>query len=141
MSNQSPVGAKHHITPVTTYLATWGLLLVLMLATVAAAKVQFPGGTMTNNIVAMAIATVKAVFVILIFMGVKYTTKLAKLWAIIGFVWLILAFGVLIDYHTREPIKGYYNDAGSALRVGDAITYDKTPGDDAPDVHGKAGGE
>lgn len=136
MSNHSPVGAKHHITPVRYYIATWLSLLVLMLATVVFAKVQFPGGTMTNNIVAMGIATAKALLVILIFMGVKYTTNLAKLWAVIGFLWLTIAFGILIDYHTRDAVEGYYNDAGSALRVGKAIDMKQTPDDTAPDVRG-----
>ena len=137
MSNHSPVGAQHHITPVRTYIATWFALLILMAATVAFANVQFPGGTMTNNIVAMAIAATKAVLVILIFMGVMFTTKLAKLWAVLGFIWLTFAFGILIDYHTRDPIEGYYDDAGSALRMGKAIEMKNTPGDDATQVEGK----
>ncbi|HLK14347.1 MAG TPA: hypothetical protein VKT78_06055 [Fimbriimonadaceae bacterium] len=138
MSNKSPVGAQHHITPVWIYLANWGALLVFMGLTIACAKVSFPGGSMTNNIVAMTIASIKAILVILIFMGVWYTTKLAKLWSIIGFLWLTFAFGILIDYNTRDAIPGPYDDAGSALRYGKAIDLKPTPGDSAPEVHGEA---
>ncbi|MHB8635666.1 MAG: cytochrome C oxidase subunit IV family protein [Fimbriimonadaceae bacterium] len=133
MSNKSPVGAHHHITPVWKYAATLGALLLLMAMTILAAKVQFPGGTLTNNIVAMAIALTKASLVVLIFMGVAYTTKLAKLWAVVGFLWLFFLFGVLVDYKARgvEPVAGFHNDAGSALKMGGANHLSHTPGDNA----------
>ena len=56
MSNKSPVGSHHHITPYQTYVKNLALLLCLMAATIWAAKQSFPGGTLTNNIVAMGIA-------------------------------------------------------------------------------------
>ena len=134
MSNKSPVGAHHHITPVWKYGLTLACLLILMGLTIWAAGVQFYGGTLTNNIVAMVIACMKASLVVLIFMGVAYTTKLAKLWSVVGFLWLFFLFGVLIDYKSRavEPIAGFHNDAGSALRMGsDADKLKPTPGDEA----------
>jgi caa(3)-type oxidase subunit IV len=131
MSNTSPVGAHHHITPVWKYAATLGCLLVLMTMTVTFATVQFPGGTVTNNVVAMGIACTKAILVVLIFMGVAYTTKLAKLWSIIGFLWLFFLFGVLVDYKARvvEPVAGFHDDPGSALHMGDVDHLKPTPGD------------
>jgi caa(3)-type oxidase subunit IV len=137
MSNKSPVGAHHHITPVRTYVATLFALLVLMALTIAAAKVSFPGGTLTNNIVAMLIACIKATLVMLIFMGVAYTTKLAKLWSVLGFLWLTFAFGILIDYNTRDAIPGPYNDPGSALRANGARDLPATPGDSGVERIGK----
>jgi caa(3)-type oxidase subunit IV len=136
MSNKSPVGAHHHITPVWKYAATLGALLVLMTLTILAAKIQFPGGTLTNNIVAMGIACTKAILVILIFMGVAYTTKLAKLWSIIGFLWLFFLFGVLVDYKARvvEPVAGFHDDPGSALHMGDVDHLKPTPGDEGLQV-------
>jgi len=102
-----------------------------MALTILAAKMQFPGGTLTNNIVAMGIAVTKASLVVLIFMGVAYTTKLAKLWSIIGFLWLFFLFGVLVDYKARgtEPVAGFYDDAGSALHMGNTDGLKPTPGD------------
>ena len=117
-------------------MANLGGLLCLMTATIVAAKISFPGGTLTNNLVSMAIACFKACLVVTIFMGVWYTTKLAKLWSVIGFLWLIFLFGVLIDYKSRgsEPIAGFHGDAGSALREGKAQELKPTPGDDASKV-------
>ncbi len=82
----------------------------------------------------MGIAIAKALLVITIFMGVAYTTKLAKIWAIIGFLWLFFLFGVMIDYKSRDAdpkVTGFYDDAGSALREGGARDMKQTPGDDA----------
>ena len=136
MSNKSPVGAQHHITPVWRYGVTLCALLVLMALTILAAKMQFPGGTLTNNIVAMGISVTKAGLVVLIFMGVAYTTKLAKLWSIVGFLWLFFLFGVLVDYKARivEPVAGFHDDPGSALHMGDADHLKPAPDDEGNQV-------
>jgi cytochrome c oxidase subunit IV len=99
-------GHAHHITPVSKLLVTYGWLLVFMVLTVVASKWNL--GVM-NNAVAMAIAITKAVLVVLIFMGVKYGTKLTWLWAALGFIWFLLMFGILSDYISREwvPIAGW----------------------------------
>ena len=34
-------------------------------------------------------------------MGVKYGTRLTWVWAALGFIWLILMFGITIDYVAR----------------------------------------
>ena len=97
-----------HITPISHYLAVFVALLVLMAATVAASYVHF-GATWINNVVAMAIALTKATLVVLIFMQVKYATRLTWLWAAVGFIWLILLFGILGDFITRDwvPVGGW----------------------------------
>jgi len=89
----------HHITPIRTYVITYILLGIGLLLTYVAAEYDLG---ILNNIVAMAIAVAKAVAVVLIFMGVKYSTKLTKFWAAIGFVWFILLFGIFGDYLTRN---------------------------------------
>jgi hypothetical protein len=65
----------------------------------------------------MTIAVVKAYLVISIFMGVKHTTNLAKLFAIGGFVWFLLLFAILIDYASRpwEPVKGWEPEPSTSL--------------------------
>lgn len=93
---QNP-GQTHHI-PASTYYQTFLGLLVLMIATVAVS--YLPHGPLSIPI-ALLIAVGKALLVILNFMGVKFGTRLTWLWATIGFVWLILMFGITLDYMAR----------------------------------------
>lgn len=115
-----------HVHPVSLYLKTVVSLLILMAATVVLAQVPFPDinlgfmrvpGTLINNLIAMAIATTKALLVINFFMGVKYATKLTKLWVAAGFIGFTLMFLVYGDYTTRryEPTPRWTNDPGSAM--------------------------
>src|SRR5215203_5767739 len=80
--------ATFHVHKVSMYMKTLLALVVLMIATVIFAHIHFPDinlglftlrGTLINNIVAMTIATVKALLVMNFFMGVKFATKLTKL--------------------------------------------------------------
>ena len=107
----------HHVTPTRTL--SWNLiwLLALMFLTVFAARVWHILSPMPANFLMLAIACMKAYLVVSIFMGVKYTTKLAKLFAIGGFVWFLLLFGTLIDYWTRpwEPVKGWEEAPSTSL--------------------------
>jgi cytochrome c oxidase subunit IV len=93
----------HVIIPPSTYAKNFAILLILMVLTIAAAQFHIgpEGWSLFNNLIAMAIATTKAVLVILFFMGVKYGTKLTKLWAVTGFLWFFLLLGILGDYVTR----------------------------------------
>lgn len=94
----------HHITQPIVYYRVYVLLVIFMLLTIGAAKINMGA---LNNLVAMAIATVKAVLVVLFFMQVKVGTRLTWLWAAIGFIWLIFLFGTLGDYLTRNWISVY----------------------------------
>jgi caa(3)-type oxidase subunit IV len=113
----------HHIAPTKVLLNNLYLLMGLMVVTVLAAKIHelvpsFPTiGTHFANAIAIAIALIKAFFVVSIFMGVKYTTNLAKLFAIGGFVWFLLMFGILIDYWSRpwEPVRGWESEPSTSL--------------------------
>ena len=120
-------GAEHHIQPVFTYVKTIAALFVLMALTIGASYIVFPNitlagivipGTYFNNVIAMAIAVVKATLVILFFMHVKISTPLTKFWAIIGFVWFTLIFFILADYATRplDPTvaRPWMSDPGSS---------------------------
>jgi cytochrome c oxidase subunit IV len=99
-------GHEHHITPISVYLKTYVILMVLMVATVLVAPVHL--GPL-NNVVAMAIAVTKAALVVLFFMQVKYGTRLTWLWAALGFIWFLLLFGILSDYVSRGwvPVDGW----------------------------------
>ena len=92
---------SHHIRPWQEYLGVYFALLILMGATIGASYLNFGP---FNIVVALIIAVMKTVLVVLFFMGVKYGTKLTVVWATIGFVWLLLMFGTLGDYVTRNWI-------------------------------------
>ncbi len=96
------------------------VLMGLLVVTWWASTKDF-GNVVINNVVAMLIATVKAVLVIWFFMGVMHASKLAKIWVVTGFGVLFLMFGILGDYATRqyEPVSGWEtnvpNNGGSAF--------------------------
>lgn len=102
---------KHHIVSVKTYLAVFLLLMALTALTVYVAFIDFGHGLL-NDLVAMTIAIIKAMFVVVIFMHLKYSAKL--LWLIAGssIVWLIVMIGLtLADYRSREWIESQYHRA------------------------------
>ena len=107
-----------HVLPVSHLKANLIKLMILMVLTIVAARLAPIPDTMLANFVAMGIAVAKAVFVISIFMAVKFSTKLTKLFAVGGFVWLLLIGGILIDYYSRpwEPVVGW-EDASSLPRT------------------------
>jgi cytochrome c oxidase subunit IV len=92
---------SEHIVPVRIYLTIFLVLLVGTALTVVAAFVDFPWRL--NTIVALTIATIKATFVVLYFMHVRYSTRL--IWVIFAaaLFWLAILFALTFsDYQTRE---------------------------------------
>ena len=102
-THQDATHQTHHVTEPKVYFIVYGLLVFFMALTIGAAQINM-GGSL-NNIVAMTIATIKAVLVVLFFMQVKMGTRLTWVWASIGFIWLIFLFGTLGDYVTRNWIS------------------------------------
>jgi len=95
---------EHHIVSIPLYLVVFGVLMVGTIATVAVAFVDldsiFPGA---NTLVALAIAFTKMAFVVLIFMHVRWSSRLIWLTAIAGFFWLAIMFAFTMqDYLTRS---------------------------------------
>jgi len=112
---------EHHIVPTQTYFLTLVALTVLMVITVAVAKVNLPeigpfSGTVVNQTIALVIACIKAFLVVWIFMGIKWSTNLTKLWAMLGFIWFTLFSIIFADYTTRqyEPVNSWEKE-GSGL--------------------------
>jgi caa(3)-type oxidase subunit IV len=105
----------HHITPPSLLIRNFLTLGALMGLTIAAAKVDVGHllpvssamGSFLNNVIALLIACIKTYCVVSIFMGVKWSSKLVKMWALTGFVWLPLLLGVFGDYLSRrwEPVE------------------------------------
>jgi cytochrome c oxidase subunit 4 len=91
---------SEHMVDVKTYLAVWLALLVL---TGVTAGVAFIDLGPFNTIVALVIATFKAVLVALIFMHVKYASEsLTKVVLIAAVFFLMILLGLsLADYTTR----------------------------------------
>jgi cytochrome c oxidase subunit IV len=89
-----------HVIATKLYVTIW---IALMCLTVITAGVSFIDLGPFNTIVALSIATFKAILVVLIFMHVKYTSeKLTKTVVIsaIFFLFLLLALS-MADYTTR----------------------------------------
>lgn len=88
------------IVPTKTYYKVAVSLLVLFTLTVVIAYVDLGPW---NIIVALIIATVKALFVVLYFMHVRYSSRVIWVFAIAGFFWLIILFTfTMSDYLTRS---------------------------------------
>jgi cytochrome c oxidase subunit 4 len=90
--------ARHIVSP-GVYMVILFALLVGTALTVWASYVDLG---LWNPVIALAIATTKAVLVVLYFMHVKYSTKLTKLTIIAGiFMFLTLISMTLADYISR----------------------------------------
>ena len=88
-----------HVVPLKIYFAVFGTLMTLTGVTVWVAFHNLGPG---NAVVALSIATIKAVLVILFFMHARYSSKLTWLIIVAGVFWLgILLVLTMTDYVTR----------------------------------------
>ena len=98
---------SEHSPSTSTYFAVFAALLLLTFVTVVVARIDLGPA---NTLVAMAVAVTKALLVILFFMHVKYGTRMTKLTALAGFVWLaLMILMIMSDYYGRGnifPITG-----------------------------------
>ncbi len=95
----NPEHSEHHIVSPAQYTLVFGTLLVGTAITVGAAYVELG---VFNPIVALGIASFKAVIVILFFMHVKYQSRLVKMTVGAGFfTFLVLITMTLTDYMSR----------------------------------------
>lgn len=96
---------SEHIVPVRVYITIFLVLLVGTAVTVAAAFVDFRLPYI-NTVVALTIATIKATFVVLYFMHVRYSSRL--IWVIMAaaLFWMAILFAFTFsDYLTRDWIS------------------------------------
>ena len=93
-----------HVVPLSYYYGVFAVLVVGTILTYVVATVDldgmlFPGA---NTLVALLIAFFKMSCVVLIFMHVRWSSKLIWLTAIAGFFWLAIMFAFTMqDYLTR----------------------------------------
>ena len=97
-----------HVLPMSTYLLTWGTLLVLTVVTVGVSYVNL--GHATNLAIALGIATVKATVVAAIFMHLRYDHKFHTLILSSAFIFLAVFISfTMFDTEARgkcETIEG-----------------------------------
>lgn len=75
-----------------------------MVFTITTVAVAFVNLGAFNIVVALAIASIKAVLVILFFMHMRYSPRRTQLVLVCGFFWLaIMLLLTLADYRTRPP--------------------------------------
>jgi cytochrome c oxidase subunit IV len=95
----NPEHAEHHIVSPLEYTLVFVTLLVFTGITVGAAYIELG---VFNPIIALAIASIKAVIVILFFMHVKYQSRLIKMTVGAGFfTFIVLIMMTLSDYISR----------------------------------------
>jgi cytochrome c oxidase subunit 4 len=93
---------SEHILPSKLYWTIWFILIVLTFVTAGVATIDL--GPL-NTMVALVIASGKALLVVLFFMHVKYTSeKLTRAVIISAVFWLFILLGLsLTDYLIRHP--------------------------------------
>jgi cytochrome c oxidase subunit IV len=84
----------------STYFVVFGALMALLGVTVWVSRIDL--GPRAALLVALAIAIVKAVLIILYFMGVRYSSQRVWLFSGAGFFWLLIMIAILDDYVTRH---------------------------------------
>ena len=91
---------SEHIVYPRVYISIFLVLMVGTALTVLAAYQDFPGPL--NAVVALTIAVVKATFVVLYFMHVRYSGRLIWLVIASALFWLAIMFALtLSDYSSR----------------------------------------
>jgi cytochrome c oxidase subunit IV len=93
---------EHPIVPAKTYIFIYLILLLLLGATLFVAYIELAG---LNIILAVIVASTKALLVILYFMHVRHSTTLTRVFVGAGFLWLVILVGLtLTDYLTRAGL-------------------------------------
>jgi cytochrome c oxidase subunit IV len=96
---------KSTTTSRSTYFAVWLALLLLLALTWGTAIFDLG---IANTIIALIIATTKMLLVVLFFMQIRYHSRLTKLFAGAGLVWLLIMITLtLTDYLTRKTVTPY----------------------------------
>ncbi|MCI0392265.1 MAG: cytochrome C oxidase subunit IV family protein [Acidobacteria bacterium] len=115
MADHSHVDSHGHPdNPIIYYIGVFGLLMVMTLLTVLVAYVDLEKGLanvpvlkqfrgIANIIVAMTIAVIKATAVVLIFMHVRWSSKLTQVIVVSAVFWLLIMLSFTVsDYFTRS---------------------------------------
>ena len=92
----------HHITPFRVYLVVYISLVILTVLTVWMSRIDL-GLNIINVLIAMLVASIKAMIVILYFMHQKYESTLNRITFFSAFFFLAVFFTLSsIDVFTRD---------------------------------------
>ena len=95
---------SHHVAPLKLYFGIFGILMV---GTALTVLVAFYDLGPLNNVVMLTIACVKALFVVLYFMHVRWSSRLTMVIVASGFFWLLIMFSfTMTDYMSRGWVPG-----------------------------------
>ena len=95
---------SQHVVSKNLYYAVFAILIVLTVVTVSVATLDLG---LLNIVIAISIASFKALLVVLYFMQVRYSSRLIWVFVGAGFFWLVLLIGgTAADYLTRELVSG-----------------------------------
>lgn len=90
---------EHAAPPTRLYFIVYIILMVLLALTVAVAQLDIGA---LGILIALTIATIKAVLVMLYFMHVRYSSRLTWIFAASGFAWLVIMYTLIMsDYLSR----------------------------------------
>jgi cytochrome c oxidase subunit IV len=95
---------SEHIVPVRVYVSIFAALISLTLLTVGVAMIDL--GRL-NIVVALTIATLKALLVLLYFMHLRYSTRLPWLAVAGGFFWLAVLILLSMSDVLSRGLLGY----------------------------------
>jgi cytochrome c oxidase subunit IV len=94
----------HHVPSLKLYFAVFGILMV---GTAVTVLVAFYDLGPLNNVMMLTIAIVKAMFVVLYFMHVRWSSRLTWVVVASGFFWLLIMFTFTMqDYLSRGWMVG-----------------------------------
>src|SRR4026208_989 len=95
---------SHHVPSLTLSFTVFG---IRMAGTALPVLVAFSDLGPLNNVMMLTIAIVKALFVILYFMHVRWSSRLTWVVAASGFFWLLIMFTfTMTDYLSRGWVQG-----------------------------------
>lgn len=104
-----------HVLPLSTYLKTWGALLVLTAVTVGASYVNFGAASLW---IALLIASVKAATVALVFMHLYYDHKFHAVIFGVSLVFLaIFIVFTMFDTQTRGRADGIERERPADIKA------------------------
>lgn len=111
---------SHHITPLRTYLLIGAILMVLTVITVSASYINFGG---FNLVIAMIIASIKAILVALFFMHLLYDNKLFM--AIFSIALIFVSVFIILTMFDTLQRDSVHELKGKPIKE-NAIIYEQT---------------
>ena len=120
----------HHVDPMWLYLGVYGALLVLTVVTVGASYVNFGRA---NTVIAVLIATIKALFVAIYFMHLRHDRRFNALVFVSGLFFLSFLFlFTMADINTRNDVDEYHGRSTTAPQGAQTSQPSASPVSPAP---------